>query len=402
VENYADLATLLLPELLASSGGAAPTLTGSQRLQQVGTEATQLDFLALLADQEQAVPVLPAHIPPVRQSLPVSGQGLPLPGLFSAPPTTAFDPTVTTQQPSLELAVALKADPKFNLAPAVELQVLEPTIKAVREPRIDVLPPPAPAPVPLPLAAGKPSLELAPGSGLSKESTAVEAPPLPVRTPPLPTYAATLVKGAPTQPVAADSSFAHSPDSPPATLPVPEVEVMELRGLERLPTHNTPVPTTVAAMTITTSVGQAEQAGSIQQSITPAPALELPEQLADSVRLLATRQGGEMRLRLNPPELGHLEVKVTVNDEQTFVTITASNNLSRDVLEQHLGRLRSLLDGAGLSLADAQVSSERHAQDQTPQTADELIPALPETSAVDSEKPSPAPLPSEHGVDLFA
>ena len=76
-------------------------------------------------------------------------------------------------------------------------------------------------------------------------------------------------------------------------------------------------------------------------------------------------------MRLNPPELGHLEVKVAVNDEHTFVSITASNAQSREVLEQHLGRLRSLLDDAGLSLADAEVSSEQRGGESTGQTGAE-------------------------------
>jgi hypothetical protein len=387
----------LFPELLASAGG--PAATGLQPLQQLGGESVKSDFLALLAEEAQAVPVLPAHIPPVRQSLPVSGQVLPLPVLVSALHTARLDQTVATQQPGSEPAVALKEGPKFNPAPATELQVLEPTIKGVREPSIDVIRPLTLGPVALPLTAGKPSLGLAPANSFLKDAPPGETA-LPVQPIRVPTGASTAPTSAPVHSGLADAGVAPVLESPPATLGAPEVEVSEIRGPERAPTTATPVPT-VSAMTVT-SVSQGELTLPVQQTLMPANSAELPEQLAGSVRFLATRQGGEMRLRLNPPELGHIEVKVTVSDEQTFVSITASNSLSRDVLEQHLGRLRSLLDGAGLNLADAQVSSERHGEHQSAQTTVEPIPSFPDDSLADGKEPTPSPRPSRHGVDLFA
>lgn len=106
-----------------------------------------------------------------------------------------------------------------------------------------------------------------------------------------------------------------------------------------------------------------------------------------------------MRLRLNPPELGHLDIKVSVKDEQTFVSIAANNSSTREVLEQHIGRLRTLLDAAGLDLMGAEVSSERHPE-RRPDETPEWVTPLPRRDARDAAPVERSAQPS-HAVDLF-
>jgi flagellar hook-length control protein FliK len=83
------------------------------------------------------------------------------------------------------------------------------------------------------------------------------------------------------------------------------------------------------------------------------------EQLSGRIRWLVDRAAGEARIKLRPAELGSLDVKISVRDEQTFVHLAASSAAARDELEQSLPRLRELLAQNGLTLAGASVSGGR-------------------------------------------
>ena len=63
-------------------------------------------------------------------------------------------------------------------------------------------------------------------------------------------------------------------------------------------------------------------------------------------------------LRLNPANLGPVEVRLTVQNEQASVTFLAANAATREALEQALPRLRESLSENGLQLTDAEVSDQ--------------------------------------------
>lgn len=80
------------------------------------------------------------------------------------------------------------------------------------------------------------------------------------------------------------------------------------------------------------------------------------------------------RLQLNPAHLGPLEVHVNVDDDRAQVWFGAQNNLTREVLEAALPRLREMFAAQGLQLTDADVGPQG-GRDQAP-----------------GESPGPAPL----------
>lgn len=64
----------------------------------------------------------------------------------------------------------------------------------------------------------------------------------------------------------------------------------------------------------------------------------------------------QAEIRLDPPELGHMLVKVQVHGEQTQVQFHVAQAQTRDVVEQAIPRLRELLQEQGMQLADSHVS----------------------------------------------
>ncbi|WP_221799268.1 flagellar hook-length control protein FliK [Oceanobacter mangrovi] len=71
----------------------------------------------------------------------------------------------------------------------------------------------------------------------------------------------------------------------------------------------------------------------------------------------------QARIQLDPPELGALEIQLTVDrDDQAHVQIHVHNPQVREVLESQAHRLRDALNGQGLSLASFDVSEQSGGQ----------------------------------------
>ncbi|MFB2773830.1 flagellar hook-length control protein FliK [Shewanella xiamenensis] len=64
----------------------------------------------------------------------------------------------------------------------------------------------------------------------------------------------------------------------------------------------------------------------------------------------------QAEIRLDPPELGHMIVKIQVHGDQTQVQFHVAQAQTRDVVEQAIPRLRELLQEQGMQLADSHVS----------------------------------------------
>ncbi|MBM7072225.1 flagellar hook-length control protein FliK [Shewanella sp. 202IG2-18] len=65
---------------------------------------------------------------------------------------------------------------------------------------------------------------------------------------------------------------------------------------------------------------------------------------------------GQAEIRLDPPELGHMMVRIQVQNDQTQVQFQVANPAARELLEQATPRLRDMLAEQGMNLADSEVS----------------------------------------------
>lgn len=68
-------------------------------------------------------------------------------------------------------------------------------------------------------------------------------------------------------------------------------------------------------------------------------------------------------LRLNPPHLGPVEVRVQMTGDQATVLIAAPHAVARDALEQALPQLREALAAQGITLGQATVQGESQSRD---------------------------------------
>ena len=82
------------------------------------------------------------------------------------------------------------------------------------------------------------------------------------------------------------------------------------------------------------------------------------EQVAGKIAWLAGRSIQSADIQLNPPDMGPIEVRVSVQNDQAQVTVNAQNAQVREMLELNSSRLREMLEQEGLNLADFDVSGE--------------------------------------------
>ncbi len=115
------------------------------------------------------------------------------------------------------------------------------------------------------------------------------------------------------------------------------------------------------------------------------------------------QQSAEMRV--NPPELGPLDIKLTIDGAQTTAVFTSPHSAVRDAVESALPRLREVLADSGIMLGNASVTADTPRDSQA--FARQPHQGTRSTERLTADTGAPAALPrmvsTTRGlVDLFA
>jgi flagellar hook-length control protein FliK len=86
------------------------------------------------------------------------------------------------------------------------------------------------------------------------------------------------------------------------------------------------------------------------------------EQAARALRSVVNQKGGSVVLRLTPPQLGELRVRVEMEGGVVSAKFEVANDQVRSLLQEHMGSLRTALEGQGLSVQQLQVQTTPSAQ----------------------------------------
>ncbi|MFZ4791632.1 MAG: flagellar hook-length control protein FliK, partial [Candidatus Competibacteraceae bacterium] len=86
--------------------------------------------------------------------------------------------------------------------------------------------------------------------------------------------------------------------------------------------------------------------------------------LGHQLNWMVNNQLQQAEIRVNPPDLGPIELRVSLQNNQTSVTFFCHESAVREALENALPRLREMLDSQGISLNQAQVSDQSLARQQ--------------------------------------
>jgi len=115
-------------------------------------------------------------------------------------------------------------------------------------------------------------------------------------------------------------------------------------SLQARPEQNTPFAQTLGAQSFNSKLGQTFGTNAWAESV------------SQRVTLMTAQRLGSATIELDPPELGAMTVKVSLEGDKASVSFMSANGHVREALEQSLPRLQEMLGQQGLQLADAQVS----------------------------------------------
>ncbi len=86
--------------------------------------------------------------------------------------------------------------------------------------------------------------------------------------------------------------------------------------------------------------------------------------LGERIQWMAGQKLQGARIRLNPANLGPMEVRIQVQNEQASIQFTSAHGVVREALEAALPRLREMFDASGVELVDVDVSGQSFAEQQ--------------------------------------
>ncbi len=97
---------------------------------------------------------------------------------------------------------------------------------------------------------------------------------------------------------------------------------------------------------------------------TPMNQPQWSDDFSQKVTWLATQRMQSAELRLNPAQLGPLEVSLKLNGDQATMQFTSAHAGVREAIEQSIPRLRDMLADSGISLGSATVSDQAQKEQQ--------------------------------------
>jgi len=135
---------------------------------------------------------------------------------------------------------------------------------------------------------------------------------------------------------------------------------------------------------------------------------QMLEQARDSVfkqiMMKMHGEGGEVRMRLEPPELGQLDLRMTVESgNKLSLTLSADRSDINQLLHRHLEELKQTLQANGLEVTDAEVQTRSEFESQQAQRDAHEGAVAPGESADEADSaPQPQGFITAEGLDFLA
>jgi flagellar hook-length control protein FliK len=86
--------------------------------------------------------------------------------------------------------------------------------------------------------------------------------------------------------------------------------------------------------------------------------------LGERIQWMVNRKMQGAQIRLNPAQLGPMEVRIQVQNDQASIQFSSAHSMVREALEAALPRLRDMFDASGVELVDVDVSGQSSAGEQ--------------------------------------
>ncbi|MGV2989535.1 flagellar hook-length control protein FliK [Vibrio sp. E150_011] len=88
------------------------------------------------------------------------------------------------------------------------------------------------------------------------------------------------------------------------------------------------------------------------------------DQVSERIQMMMAKNLKQIDIRLDPPELGRMQIRMTLNSDSATVHFTVQNQQTREMVDQSMPRLREMLSQQGIQLADTSVQQQNSGQQQ--------------------------------------
>jgi flagellar hook-length control protein FliK len=109
----------------------------------------------------------------------------------------------------------------------------------------------------------------------------------------------------------------------------------------------------------------------VSSSVLPTTSLQTPfgqanwgQDMGERIQWMVSQKMQGAQVKLNPANLGPMEVRIQVQNDQASVQFTAHHAVVREALEAALPRLRDMFEASGVELVDVDVSGQSFAEQQ--------------------------------------
>lgn len=132
------------------------------------------------------------------------------------------------------------------------------------------------------------------------------------------------------------------------------------------PVPGAPLPTSVAARSATAAT----------TAVRPTPAAQISDTIVTHARVLEQNGRVEFQMRLDPPELGRLQIRLVARGDEMHGQVLVANEAVRGMIESQLPELRQRLEAAGVSVQSFDVSTDSGSSGRNPyrDAATEFLP----------------------------
>jgi flagellar hook-length control protein FliK len=232
--------------------------------------------------------------------------------------------------------------------------------------------------VPVPLqAAIQPPVTSAPAVPLEIDALAArpgraqslaDLPPTPVPAEVPPTLLAAADPGAQLPDPAKIAAPAASPnvhDAPDLASAQPAAVEPAARP-DSAPLHAAPADATVSVVPAASERAEAGARPPVQpvrlEVAAPVGSREFGAEVGNRLVWMATNHHQVAELRIDPPQLGPVEVRMSIANDQASLSISSPHAAVRDAIQASLPRLQDMLQGLGISLGSVSVGAEGFGQ----------------------------------------
>ena len=169
-----------------------------------------------------------------------------------------------------------------------------------------------------------------------------------------------------------------------------------------------PVQNTTSTLTqglAAVGLGTATQAAATQTQMAP---LNLGQNawetnLGSRLQMMVGQNVQTAEIRLDPPELGALDIKIKITNDVASVNITSPHAQVREALETTVPRLREMFEESGVALGDVNVQQESFAQHENAANDETgLSSVASELGAIDAEEQVIQKAVSNNLLDIYA